>query len=538
MAPFLQAVNVKDSSSNEWGKAYTGEIDPEWLVGAPQHAPGLTIAPPSSYARRIPLYTHPSTAIVRPGRRVWKFQPYIALAPDPTIRAKNAPDHPNRTNADTIGGEGLEWGAWLTFHDKRDEITSTSLAFLVDIFTNMPNLMPPSERPALSWFPTIVLAMEFKAPIPRSSAHAKRTVGLYSSGKFLNDGRHDGYVEVWTAPCDIGEGEEVAGWRENQICVAIATQMASIIPMEVNMKRGKSETKLVPNGGYILALLVDACIQHQSKTNHQDPIHVTAHFLRSSQPTQFEIRVRTLRTGRGFTNLTAELYQQGTVTVSTQQIFGINSTESHGLTLTPPSPYARRIPLYTHPSTAIGQPPREVAGFRQYMTLATDSVIMEKNEPNHPNRANASTVGGAGLEWGAWFSFKDQGDQITKQSLPFLVDIFAGLPFLMPRSERPDLGTSWFPTMVLAIEFKAPIPHFSSDHANRSVGIYFSGKFVNDGRHDSNVEVWTAPCNVGEGKETPGWREKQVCLATATQMAYIVPMEVNLQRGKKKGSKL
>ncbi|KAG5729308.1 hypothetical protein E4T56_gene9223 [Termitomyces sp. T112] len=300
----------------------------------------------------------------------------------------------------------------------------------------------------------------------------------------------------------------------------------------------------IPNGGYILALLVEACIQHQSKTSHSDPIHVTAHYLRSSQPSEFEIRVRILRAGRSFTNLTADLYQQGTVTVSTQQIFGVNSTPSHGytqsrgFTLTPPSSYARRIPLYTHPSTAVPQFARDVWKFKPYISLSPDPVIFEKNASNHPNRTNASTIGGTGLEWGAWFSFRDKGDEITKNSLPFLVDIFAGLPYLMPRSERPGLGISWFPTMVLALEFKAPIPRFSAEHANRTVGIYYSAKFVNDSRHDGNVEVWTAPCNIGEGEEVPGWREKQVCIATATQMAYIVPMEVNLVQARKRKNKL
>ncbi|KAG6876759.1 hypothetical protein C0993_000586, partial [Termitomyces sp. T159_Od127] len=200
------------------------------------------------------------------------------------------------------------------------------------------------------------------------------------------------------------------------------------------------------NRCYILALLVEACLQHQYRTRHPDPIHVTAHYLRSSQPSEFEIRVRTLRTGRGFTNLTAELYQQGTVTVSTQQIFGVNSvlpdgsTESRGLTLAPPSSYARRIPLHTHPSTAVPEFSRDVWKFKPYVTLSPDPKIFEKNAPSHPNRTNASTIGGTGLEWGAWFSFRDEGDKITTNSLAFLVDVFAGLPYLMPRSERQGLG--------------------------------------------------------------------------------------------------
>ncbi|KAG6829516.1 hypothetical protein H0H92_004318 [Tricholoma furcatifolium] len=438
MAPFLQAIDVKASSKHGDYMCYAGEIDPEWVVGAipnggyvlallvdaciqhqsasnhrdpihvtahflrpsapskfeirvrtlrtgrgftnltaelhqkgsliitthqifginsssspdPKYTPGLTLSPPSSYARRIPIYTHPSTAVTRPGRKVWKFDRYVSLTPDPSILAKNEPDHPNRTTAASVGGEGLEWGAWLTFSNECDKITSTSLAFLVDIFTNMPSLLPPSERPGLgsSWYPTIVLSVEFKAPIPSpSTMHADRTVGLYSSGKFLNDGRHDAYVEVWTAPCNIGEGKEVPGWRE----------------------------------------------------------------------------------------------KQGTMNVSTQQIFGTNSAapqdskQRQGLSLAPPSAYARRIPLYSHPSTALVRPGRgAIAQFTKYFDLAPDPSILEKNASDHPNRTNSSTVGGEGLEWGAWFSFQD-GDEITKTSIPLLVDIFAGIPFLMPPSERP-----------------------------------------------------------------------------------------------------
>lgn len=88
----------------------------------------------------------------------------------------------------------------------------------------------------------MTLAVEFKSPIPApSDIHASRTVGLYSSGRFLNDpqGRHDVYVEVWTAPCNLGEGKEVEGWRDNQVCLAVSTQMALTIPMEVNQERGR-----------------------------------------------------------------------------------------------------------------------------------------------------------------------------------------------------------------------------------------------------------------------------------------------------------
>jgi len=84
--------------------------------------------------------------------------------------------------------------------------------------------------------------------------------------------------------------------------------------------------------------------------------------------------------------------------------------------------------------------------------------------------------------------------------------------------------------MFLAIEFKSPIPRPSAHHANRTVGLYANSQFFNDGRHDVRVEIWTASSNFGEGDDRGDWRDKQVCLAVATQMGYTLPMEVNLAK--------
>jgi hypothetical protein len=93
---------------------------------------------------------------------------------------------------------------------------------------------------SLSWFATMTLSMEFKNKIPPpSSLHADRTVGLYCCNRFMNAGRHDAYVEVWTAPSNIGEGRHTDNWRDNQVCLATATQMALTLPMQVNDKLGK-----------------------------------------------------------------------------------------------------------------------------------------------------------------------------------------------------------------------------------------------------------------------------------------------------------
>jgi hypothetical protein len=62
--------------------------------------------------------------------------------------------------------------------------------------------------------------------------------------------------------------------------------------------------------GYVLALILEACLQYQSSRAHVDPLHVTAHFLRTTSVDSFKIHVCTLKIGNGFTNLTAELVQE------------------------------------------------------------------------------------------------------------------------------------------------------------------------------------------------------------------------------------
>ncbi|TFK70943.1 hypothetical protein BDN72DRAFT_887824 [Pluteus cervinus] len=296
----------------------------------------------------------------------------------------------------------------------------------------------------------------------------------------------------------------------------------------------------IPHGGYVLALIIEACIKHQHDTPHQDPIHVTAHYLRPSSPSSFEVHIRIIKVGKGFTNLTAELVQNDVVKVTTHLIFGDNNPNSAQrkgppLTILPPSGYARRLPLYEHPSQAKREALRHTWTFHPHVVWAPDQQLLEGNKSDSPLRTTEETVGGGGVEWGVWFEFTDAGERVTNPYLPFLVDIFLNFPSLLPKSERVGLSTSWFPTMTLSLEFKFPIPPASSvHHSARTVGLYSSSKFMQDpqGRHEAYVEVWTAPTNIGEGKIEAGWRDRQVCLAVATQMALTIPFEVNLNRRK------
>jgi hypothetical protein len=81
------------------------------------------------------------------------------------------------------------------------------------------------------WFPTVFLSLEFKFAIPPN----QKTVGVFAQGLYLNEGRHDTYVEVWSTPT----GGEETNWREEPRCLCTSTQMNLCIPMEVNLRKGK-----------------------------------------------------------------------------------------------------------------------------------------------------------------------------------------------------------------------------------------------------------------------------------------------------------
>lgn len=61
--------------------------------------------------------------------------------------------------------------------------------------------------------------------------------------------------------------------------------------------------------GYILGLVLQAVAAHQSGSAHPDLIHVTAHFIKSAMVGPFEVPIRTIKTGKGFKNLTATFVQ-------------------------------------------------------------------------------------------------------------------------------------------------------------------------------------------------------------------------------------
>lgn len=77
----------------------------------------------------------------------------------------------------------------------------------------------------------------------------------------------------------------------------------------------------IHNVGYVLAVILDAVIQRQKGTNTPDPVHISAHYLEPSKPGPFEVRIKPLRSGKRYSNITADLYQNVRTSASVLILF-------------------------------------------------------------------------------------------------------------------------------------------------------------------------------------------------------------------------
>ncbi|TFY55667.1 hypothetical protein EVG20_g9233 [Dentipellis fragilis] len=293
----------------------------------------------------------------------------------------------------------------------------------------------------------------------------------------------------------------------------------------------------VPQGGYVLGLIVEACVQHQASTKLPDPLHVTAHYLKPTAIGPLEVHVRMLKSGQTLCNITAELIQNGTTKVTTQSVFGNMDPAAAppseiAMTLEPPSPLARVTPFHTHPSTCTPAKSWSRLNFKHHMLHAQDPSIAERHE-----RLTAAGIGEGGTEQGVWAGFADPSDKLSASALAFFADLG---PNKLAAAVLRDKGraSAWFPTIVLSLEFRAPLPREGGRLSTRTVGAIMTSRFMDapQGRHDIRVELWSAPASaeIGDGKEVKeGWREEQRCLLVAHQMALVMPMEVNLRNAQR-----
>lgn len=174
----------------------------------------------------------------------------------------------------------------------------------------------------------------------------------------------------------------------------------------------------IPHGGYALCLVLDACIQSQASTSQKDVAHCTVHYLRSALVQPFTVRIRRLKVGKGFSNIAADLIQEGNVRLMCHLIFttlpdapqpGLPTVED--LTLTHPSPLARKIPIDKHPGQV--HPTKLVSkfNFKDQIQWWEDHEYVERSK-----EAKAKS-GEGGPEWFSWISLTDKAERFNTASL-------------------------------------------------------------------------------------------------------------------------
>lgn len=309
----------------------------------------------------------------------------------------------------------------------------------------------------------------------------------------------------------------------------------------------------VPNGGYILGLVIQACTLLQEGSPQPEPLYLSSQFLGSTSVGPCTIIVSRVKSGKSYVNLTAKLVQKGRTNFHCQLLYGKLSVAKHPygsfpatrnqLTLAHPSGLSRRCPISIHPSKCSTTPFERPYTFKKHLIQAIDPYYVAKMERlaslEHAGNAESGDLGGGIFEWGGWYEMVDEGDIITPPLISFLGDVS---PLLLPQSIAAKREVPmWVPTLGLSIDFKYHVPapgEIIPGIAKRTVGIFFTSKFLIEGRHDVTAEIWTAPSAIGQGVEEPGWQDRMFCMALVNQSATSAPAEMNLKHAVKKGSKL
>ncbi|KAG8801030.1 hypothetical protein FRC18_007892 [Serendipita sp. 400] len=306
---------------------------------------------------------------------------------------------------------------------------------------------------------------------------------------------------------------------------------------------------VVPDGGYILGLIIQACNLVQASTSQSEPLYLSAQFLGASSVGPCAIQVNRIKTGRSYCNLTATLGQKGQVNLHVQLIYGRLEIAKHPfgpfpastnhLTFAHPSGLSRRCPISIHPSKCTTTPFDRPFTFKRRLVQAVDPYYLAKMEELVGDVHTGDVdLGGSGFVWGAWYEMIDEDEVLSYSLVSFLADVS---PALLPISLASRRDTFfWMPTLAMSIDFKHHIPT-PSELANlpgiapRTIGVLYTSKYLIDGRHDSTAEIWTAPSPIGRGGDTldENWRDRMFCIAVATQTASSVPGSMNLKHEKK-----
>ena len=215
-----------------------------------------------------------------------------------------------------------------------------------------------------------------------------------------------------------------------------------------------------PNGGYTLALCLQALKLSVASAKLLDPLVVTATYLRPAAVGLSQIRTRLLRAGRRLTVGEAALFQGGQQVVAVLASFADQSAFSGVARL------YNEAPKLPPPDECVEQPPIPA------MAGATLAQRMSYRWPRLPGWMTGSARGANQAEF--WMRFRD-GRAADALSLPTLVD--AAAPVVL------DLGERDSSTIELSVHIRAvPTSVWLACRAQT--------RHVMRGLHEEDFEIW------------------------------------------------
>lgn len=208
---------------------------------------GYTLTPTSQWAPHLPLSTPDKCLKPRyfgntaKSGKTFNFGTLIMHSDDPVLAAK------------TASGNRLEAGSWYhlvpeetpaidqaEWEKGRVAMGNNLIPFFADMFTSPPMIVPGQHLP--HWYPTLHLTIEFKRPLPVSQAITR--TGTYSNGRFMLNGQHESYTELWSHPDDsplFTPTQTASAATKTSYVLAIARQTALVLPFAVNQNKTKSK---------------------------------------------------------------------------------------------------------------------------------------------------------------------------------------------------------------------------------------------------------------------------------------------------------
>ncbi|KAG8907968.1 hypothetical protein FRC01_007528 [Tulasnella sp. 417] len=280
--------------------------------------------------------------------------------------------------------------------------------------------------------------------------------------------------------------------------------------------------KLVTYGGFSLSAILDAALQFQSEATHPDPIHLSSHFLRAVTPGVFQVRIRPIRAGKQFANLTAELWQKERLKITCQLVFTNFDVLSKSRGPTLPKAFSPLHPLPTHPSQTPISDRLWAPNFHKRYSWAKEPSTVERNSLIRKEGRTPE-----GMTWGAWVELHEKPEVSMSASwIPFFVDMTETTWELLPKDVTG--GVRWWPPSIsIVIEFKCRLP-LPSQYAPHTLGVFTWKRHLKNGLWNDSSEIWSAPSALGDadGEVDEQWKGEMVCVAVATQVASMEPVDV------------